>query len=278
MPNESEGSLLRKVISLYLLGYGVIHVRASKGRLMSTQRQTVKETVRRHLIGTEVIADSTDGITIQILLSFPELSVENALKRMFLIAVSMHKDAIQALNEMDADVANGVIKTDDEVDRFSLYVIRQLKMAVQNTRVLKESGLTTPIDCLGYRLIVKSVERVADHASLIAKEILLIKSSLDKAIVDRIVELSNFAQGIFEESGFALFRRDYAAADRIVEKAKLATTMQSDILSTIEKSKRVHSYHTVRLIVDDTIRTVDYAGDIAEVVLNMTAEQAVVNG
>ena len=75
-----------------------------------------------------------------------------------------------------------------------------------------------------------------------------------------------------------MFRRDYAAADRIVEKAKLATNMQSDILSNIEKSKRVHSYHTVRLIVDDTIRTVDYAGDIAEVVLNMTAEQAVVNG
>ena len=29
LPNDSEGSLIRKVISLYLVGYSVIHVRAS---------------------------------------------------------------------------------------------------------------------------------------------------------------------------------------------------------------------------------------------------------
>lgn len=45
-------------------------------------------------MGTEVIADSTAGLTIQVLLSFPELSVENALRRMFLIAASMHRDAM----------------------------------------------------------------------------------------------------------------------------------------------------------------------------------------
>ena len=48
-------------------------------------------------------------------------------------------------------------------------------MVVQNDRILKEIGLTSPTDCLGYRLIVKSVERVADHASRIAQEVQAIK-------------------------------------------------------------------------------------------------------
>ncbi|MEM3403795.1 MAG: hypothetical protein QXJ17_04610 [Nitrososphaeria archaeon] len=53
-------------------------------------------------------------------------------------------------------LADGVIKTDDEVDRFNLYVVRQLKMTIQRERILQEIRLTSARDCLGYRLIVKA--------------------------------------------------------------------------------------------------------------------------
>lgn len=273
---DKASSIVRKLISLYLIGYNLIHVRSKEGVLISTQRDVMKEGVRRHFIGTEVVADSVEGTTLQVLLSYPQLNVENALRRMFLIAASMHKDAMFALKKLDIDSAKGVLKTDDEVDRFSLYVIRQLKMAVQNDRILKEIGLTRPRDCLGYRLIIKSVERVADHACRIAQRVLSIAKPLDVSILSKITELSDFALTLFEESGVAFFKQNYAAADEIVDKAKYFIEMEKNLLDIIEKGKFMDSYYTIRFIVEDIRRTAEYASDIAEITLNMTVAQIVV--
>jgi phosphate uptake regulator len=272
---DNAGTLARKVISLYLLGYNMIHVRAKEGRLTSTHREIVKQVVRRNLVGTEVIADSTAGLTIQVLLSFPELSVENALRRMFLIAASMHRDAMLALKRLDADAAQGVIRADDEVDRFDLYVIRELMRAIQNRRILKEIGIESPRDALGYRLITKSVERVADHACKVAQAVLTIKRPLDGAILSRLEELSDYALKVFEESSLALFKRDYGAADALVEKGMLMADMEKGLLMAIEKVRPVESSHSIRLIMEAIRRTAGYASDIAEVVLDLTAERVV---
>jgi phosphate uptake regulator len=273
---DSAGSLVRKLISVYLLGYNVIHAKGKEGRLNSVQRGVIKEAVRRHLVGTEVIADSTEEITLQVLLSYPELSVENALRRMFLLTASMHKDALLALKGFDKDSAEGVIKTDDEVDRFSIYVIRQLQMAVQNTRVLEEIGLATMRDCLGYRLVVKSVERVADHAGGIAKAVLNMDEPLDEQILSKITQISDFALNLFEEAGLALFKRDYDSADRIFRSANLFEDMEKDLIVTMERERPAGSYYSLRLIIEDIRRTAEYASDMAEIVLNMTVENAAI--
>ena len=65
-----------------------------------------------------------------------------------------------SLRENNVELAQEVIKSDDEVDRFSFYIVQQLKIAIKNEYLLKEIGLEEPRNCLGYRLI-KSVERVA---------------------------------------------------------------------------------------------------------------------
>jgi len=76
------------------------------------------------------------------------------------------------MQESNYELANEVINTDDEVDRFGFYIIRQLKIAIQNEHLLKEMGFKNSRDCLGYRLIVKNIERTGDHAVIIAKDLL----------------------------------------------------------------------------------------------------------
>ena len=265
-------SIVRRLISIYLLGYSTIQVKAKEGPLTSLQRDAVKEATRRHLIGTEIIADSREGITLQVLLSYPELSVKNVLKRMFLIAESMHRDAVRALIKFDKDTAGGVTKSDDEVDRFSLYAIRQLNMAAQNDFILREIELNSRRDCLDYRLIIKSVERVADHANKIAEAVLQIEGPVGQALEDKFSAMSEYAVGLFEQAGLALFKGDYEAADRVVEQAKDAARMQEDLLTLIERSKEVESDQSLPLVVEDMRRTAEYAADIAEVVINMNTE------
>ena len=97
--DEGPNTLKRKIVSIYLAGYNYINLKSKTGRIQPIQRDAVREIVRRSLIGTEIIADSSDIITIQVLLTLPELSVNTAVRRMFLIASSMHRDVITALKE-----------------------------------------------------------------------------------------------------------------------------------------------------------------------------------
>jgi phosphate uptake regulator len=180
LPNEGSNTLKRKVVSMYLAGYNIIHLKLKSGRMSPALRDAVREVVRRNLVGTEMIADASDIITLQVLLSLPELSVNTAIRRMYLIASSMHKDSMAAVSELNTELAREVIKSDDEVDRFSLYVLRNLVMATQNGRVLREMGLKNPSDCLSYRVAVKSIERVADHACGIAEMAVRLKEKIPK--------------------------------------------------------------------------------------------------
>ena len=95
--NDGVNSLKRKIVSIYLAGYNTIYLKSKTGRISPAQRDAVREVVRRNLVGTGIIADSSDAITIQVLLTLPELSVNTAVRRIFLIASSMHKDAMLSL-------------------------------------------------------------------------------------------------------------------------------------------------------------------------------------
>ncbi len=268
--SETTGSVVRKVVSAYLLGHNIIQVTKGERELTSALRDSIKEAVRRYLVGTEIIADASDGITLQVLLSFPELSVKNALRRMFRIASSMHEDAVASLKTIDRDSAMGVVKADDEVDRFGLYLIRQLNIAVQNDGILREADISSRRDCLDYRLIVKSVERVADHASKIAQGVTQLKKPPEEKILTELLRMSKFAVTLFDESGLALFKADYQGADSLIEKGRSIGEMQDSLLTLIGKGGQSESNRVLPLIVEHLRRTAEYASDIAEVVLNMS--------
>ena len=267
------GVPIRKLIALYLIGFNIINIKAKDGRLRTDQREAVKDAVRKVLMGTEITADSTDGMTIQVLINIVELSVDGAFKRMLLIAKSMLKDAMLALQESNSDLAKEVIESDDEVDRFSFYIIRQLKIAIQNEHLLTDMGLLKPRDCLGYRLIVKSIERVADHAANIAADVLEIKEPIDKDIITKITSMSNFALEVLDEACLSLFKRDYNTAEMAIERAKKIDEFESMVIKNSHTLKKASELYRIKFITESLRRVAEYASDIAEIVLNMTVEQ-----
>lgn len=266
--------IARKLIALYFVGFNVINIVPKEDRLLAEQREVIKNIVRRVLMGTEIIADSATGITLQVLINLLDLSVDAAFKRMLLIAKSMYKDALLALKENNKELAEEVIKSDDEVDRFSFYIIRQLKIAIKNEHLLKEMGLEEPRNCLGYRLIAKSVERIADHAVIIAKDIIEIGRPLNKDIIDRITAMSYFALEVLDDSCLSMFKRDYEAADKAIEKARKIEEMERAILRSVSKPlKDINESYRIKLITENVRRVAEYASDIAEIALNMTVQQ-----
>jgi len=269
--NEKIDTTLRKIVSSYLVGYETIQLRCEDGQITSTLRNSIQGFTRRMLVGTEIVLDSPKSLTLQVILSSPELSVRNALRRMSFISASMHEDAISALKNADRKIAQEIIAMDDEVDRFNHYIIRQLKSAVQDRSLMKEIGLTTSREILGYRLITKSIERMADHAVNIAKEVLELKEKISPETLERISEMSSSANSVFRESIEALFRQDYHLADKVVEDAKKVTLMEKNVIKAISKKAEPEA-PILRLITESVRRAAEYASDIAEIVLNLTIE------
>ena len=99
--------------------------------------------------------------------------------------------------------------------------MRLLKLAVSNQRIVKEIGLSHQKECLGYRLIARAVERTADHATKIAENTLLLHEPVSEEFSEKIGQLSELANSMFENSIEALFKHDFNLAESVIEKLSL---------------------------------------------------------
>lgn len=271
-PEDHPGPLIRKTVAAYLVGYNTMHIKARDGKqLTPRQRSALKKSARDLLVGTEIVTDTATELTLQVLLNYSELSVQSTLRRMSIITSSMHKDAITALRNLDYQMAKAVIESDTEVDRFNLYVVRLLKLAVSNPLIIKEIGLTSPRDCLGYRLITKSVERTADHATKIAENVLPLKEEINEETLERIQTMSSLAISMFEEAIDSLFKHDFDLAESVIEKMEEITKTEREAVSSSKKIG-TEEIASLRLLIESVRRTAEYASDIAEIVLNLNVE------
>ncbi|MEM4245954.1 MAG: phosphate uptake regulator PhoU, partial [Candidatus Bathyarchaeia archaeon] len=230
---ESLESLMRKAIALYLNGSNTISLRSRDGRFTPDQRNYIRDVVRTKLVGVEIVTELPDTVTLQVLLGYPEIAVDRALQRILAITMAMHGDVIAALENLNKGVAGDIAKMDDEVDRFSFYIIRQLKTAVQDQQLIPEIGLAGPKDCLGFRLITKSIERIADHATNIARNIIAMEGPMPPGLYSRIRVMNSFAITLLKDVEKALFSRDYALAERIIERRKGIEAMEEEAIKTL---------------------------------------------
>lgn len=269
---DSE-SLKRMIISAYLSGYSIINIKSKDGILNLKQKSSIKEVVMRNLVGTAIIADSSNIMTLQVLTSSSELSIKTALRRMFLIALSMHRDSINALKDLNYELAESIINSDDEVDKFSLYIIRNLMVASTNEKNLRDLGLSRLSELIGYRVVVKSIERIADHATSIAEKIKELRIKPEDRIISKIEDMSNIVLSMFEDSIEALLRSDYELADRIFERYGLVKKIEDEINGMIYNNLERGTY---RFILEDLRRVAEYSTDIAEIAINHTIDKIII--
>src|SRR5256886_16435277 len=138
--DQDREQILRTFIAQYLAGYEVIRIvfpAAAKPDL----RTYVKEQARRMFVGAEIIEESKDELIVQCLSSYGDLPAPKVISRMSLIAKLMLRDAVDSLKGRDPALAEEIIRRVEEVDRFYLFIIRQLTLAVLNRSLILEIGL-----------------------------------------------------------------------------------------------------------------------------------------
>jgi phosphate uptake regulator len=266
---EDREEVVRKLLAMYLAGYDAIEVRF-EDQGMAELRSYLKSIVRHKMVGVEVVDESQSSIVVRCLLRYSELPLRSVVDRMRVLSLLMVQDAVKAVMEGDAPLAQDVISRDDDVDRLYFLSTRQLRDAISNPVVAGEIGLRSPGDALGYRLITKSLERVADHATSIAQATFTV-GRLPERLSDRFAELSSMAVNVVEDSVRALNLMDERVAMRSISLAQEVVKYEERLGREAFDASAVIAAG-VRLMLESVRRVAEYGSDIAEATLNMIAE------
>ncbi len=184
------------------------------------------------------------------------------------IISSMQADAMQALRDNDTDLAQDIIQRDDEVDRFYLLIVRQLKAAIEDVQLSEKIGLAHPRECLGYRLIAKSMERIGDHAEKIARTIIKLDCSVDN--IDRICKMGDMAHDVFTRAITSLSGKDMKEANEVITDAEKVVAMG---ISIGKESRADCDMTDISFILESLRRIAEYGADIAEISINLNTEE-----
>ncbi len=256
--------LNREVIGNYLLGHDIVRVEA-KGRISPDDRERVKR-VSSRLIGLEIIEEDYSQIVLQSLLEPTSFPPEKILRREYLIASGMHRDAVTALAEGDEQLARNVIARDNEVDRLYFLLVRILRTVIQYPNLSEKLGIS-PIDCLDYRLVASFVEAIGDQSVQIAeKAVKLGGASIAKELLQLILKLHGVVHEAHENALRALFSHDISLAEGVRAEGKNV----ADLFSEIETLTRVESSEIAAAVlatVSSINRIYDHSVDIADLVI-----------
>ncbi len=283
-PKEDPQSTYRKLRALYVVSADLIHVRFKGGGDSSKHKAAINNLVRNMLLGSEIIDETPNEMTIQTLVNHPEFPVEKATRRMAILALSANREAILALKNTDQRAFQSIIDAYNDVYRLDLYVVRQLKFGVERN-LFKELGFSTPKEFLGYRIVANSLKTIADNAlnianniialkKLIENETLYLKELVDEELYSQILNFNSLAQQSLEESLKAMFQRSYEYADKIISQLESFTALEHDLISLMLSKKRDPNVATIfRLVIDGSRQVVEHSRTIADVTLNRTIEE-----
>ena len=173
-----------------------------------------------------------------------------------------------ARRDHNVEIAEDVIHRDDDVDRFYLLSVRQLKASIEDIELSEKIGVRHPRECLGYRLITKSIERVGDHAVKIAKNVLKMDAGMNAD--DPIFKMAELSRKVFESSINSMTEEDLQAINKIVVEAKKVSQFGVSLESQGgEGPGKVE----ISMVLESLRRVAEYSADIAEVAINMNVKQ-----
>jgi phosphate uptake regulator len=257
--------LIRLLVGAYIEGYNVIKIQL-KGQPSPMVRTVVREFT--HLtIGQEVVEETADTITIKDLLNPAEMPLDKTIRRMYIIAKSMHEDAITSLLKGDLVLAEEVKRRDTEVDRLHWLVGRQYNLILHNVNLTEKLGVT--IDgATTYYHISRTMERMADHAERIARNVpTLADKKVNPEILNKIKSASVLSLEIFTKSMESLFKNDLKGSNEgIKDLGKLERLCEE--INTLALKHKGGIAIAVGYIVESIRRVGEYSVNISEMVIN----------
>jgi phosphate uptake regulator len=105
-------------------------------------KASVKNYAKENFLGAEIIDETEDEVTLQILVKHSEFPIEKAVRRMVIVTLAAHRDVIVALKGGSKELYESIINSQHDAQRLGLYIVRQLKFGIEHN-MNRELGFRT---------------------------------------------------------------------------------------------------------------------------------------
>ncbi len=258
---EPPEHLFRRLLGAYLAGAREFVLR-ERGVLRAPTREVVRSFCRRTR-QPEILSDEPGVLTLRDLAFESPVPLEQRISRMGRIVLDFHRAAVESWSHLPLDADGAWERRDDEIDREAWYVQRLAAIRLRDG----EGGSRL----LGYWTVARSLERIADHATILGDE--------GRRLVDLpqgtgpLTSLRQFHRQAMDHLEGVLSATDGATANELLDtgEALLASgrALSDRLLPAVNGGTMPPATAAaVARILESIGRTVAYSEDIAQVVLD----------
>jgi len=262
--SEGDDVIARTILAFYLSGTKEIRIVASD---VACKEKILKviSFLKNKVLGLEVIEELSTELVLGVIVDFKFSTLLSAQQKMIKTIRSMLEDITSSISSRNTGILGDIYKRDDLLDRLYLYSLRYIT-AITTTSETQEK--IPPQLLPHYALIAKSLERIGDHVSAIAKNLTeaLEKKEIEdeqleglgaflsegKSVLDMIVELSE--------------KFNYQVLIQATEKAISLLKKEGELRKGLSRSSLTYSY-----IVESCRRIAAYSIDVLESMLDIAA-------
>jgi phosphate uptake regulator len=179
----------RLLVGAYITGQDRILIVDANG--LSTQlRKEIDRTVIQ-ILGMSVVQEERNSVEVQVFVDPTKHRLPSLLDRVFRMLRLEIDICRQALQQKSSSVLGQIETIENEIDKFSLLMIRQILLSSDNFLIAKEVGIPSHHFQLGYRISSKMLEVIGDAMYGIAGALGSGMASVKKLPLGTITELDN---------------------------------------------------------------------------------------
>ncbi len=264
-------SIVRSIVAGFLDGYSSILITSSKF-LNFDQQRAIREISRSlHMM---IVKSDASQITLETLLDESRMSIDTSIERLHFITYSMCRDIINSLKNPDKGRIVSVISLEDDVDNLTFLILRMIRLAAIRPALASKLGID-PIDCLDIQTLVHRIERIADHATIMANSLIDLTEEgveISQEVLSILLESANIAFASYDQAVTSFLLRDVTNTDEVIDKENEIEDLYLKITPLPYEGglKDTSSISNIVLIRESIRKISHYAADIAELTINRT--------
>jgi len=268
-PEDLDNAVMRKIEAFYVNGYSIIDVMI-KGAT-SRHLNLIGEKARRNLIGAEIVENTTQGFSLQILLGDSGFNLDEGLKRLCDVTSLMFRQAVWSLKTSEKNLSTEVIEQ-HEVHRLVLYLRRRLSSVSHGTSIEPEVYQRGQ---MGFTLVFKALLDLSDEAAKIVQIADDVAGTFGNDLLEQMKGQCELACGLVDAACAGVLNEDVFMAERAMIDIDLLNEKDKQLRSLIwqDEGSETDSKRLALSLLDSLRAVSKNAFDISGIVLDLNVEK-----
>jgi len=275
---DQPGVLTRVIVGNYVLGRDQIVVTSSR-RISPSHLGEIGATARI-LMGLGVMEEAPNRVVMQCSIDPEKFPLDTVMRRLHSLSMTMHKEAAEAFLTLDPELAEMVLRREEQADKMYWLVLRLLLSAQLDPEISTMIGVENRLQVVGDRLIAKYLETIGDYAEIIAKHSISIFQKggrVPSSWHHALEELSGLASSICDNAMNCVFNGDIKLASAAIEMKNVVTAKEEALMEQMAAGVGEESVPLLcpdlRAIAWGFRRIAEHGAAIAEIGINRTLRQ-----